>query len=1057
MIKVLAEHRVAANLIMIIMLLLGAWAIRGIPSQLDPPMAIPQIWVNISWRGASAEDVEKLITLPVEQQLKNLAGLKRVNSRTGNGYASIAVQFDFDVDMTQALDQVKQRVANIRNFPAGIEPVEISRQQDLEDVAVLTVTGPGTVEELIPMVRDMEQELLERGIERIEFDGLPEQEIALLVGAKALHELGVSLDDIAAQVARVSQDVPAGTIGRGQGVHQLRSLEQQRSSQGFEQLQIELDEQLLRFDSFGSVERRSREGEPVITRGGQAAITLSLYRATSSDAYRAETIMQQWLTELRPRLPPGVEVAVVVDVWDLLGTQLQLIVGNGLSGLLLVVAILFLFLSGRVGWWVTVGIPVSFLLGLALFYGLFGHGISIIALLGFIMAIGIVVDDAIVVGEDVVTHFEAGMSPAQAAVAGASRMWVPVLTSSLTTMAAFIPLLLIGGVMGDMILVLPTALLCIIVASLVECFAVLPGHLRHALSRGDAVVQGSFRQRFDSGFIRIRDQYFMPLVDRALAFPGVTVAAAMGTLMVSVALVGAGHVPLNMQMGFSFESIEANVEFSSAASERQRNQFLMHLEHTLQQVDSNSDGGNLSGWLVKRNVARLSQERKQGLQYASVSGQYVFAEQRTLTPAAFVVSWRGAIKVPSYVEQFVVEVAGGAGNGRPDITFVLSGDSLPALKDAAEELGEVLVTHPGVSNVVDDLPYGKEQFIFSLTPQGRSLGVTAESLGSQLRAAYSGRRVQIFNDKQVELEVVVILPDAEREDMASLQRLPIQTPAGTLVALSNIATLYNRRGIDTIRHTDSRMSISISATVDSDANNAIAITEAITSQNLQPILDRYQVQFGLGGRSEQDQLMLQTLSLGSGLTLIFIYIILVWVFASYLWPLAIMMAIPFGLSGAVLGHLLMGMDIGPMSMLAFFSLTGIVVNDSIVLISFLKRDLEDDVDLVTALRRAIRARFRAVLLTSITTVAGLTPLLFGGSTLTIYTQPIAVTICFGLTLATLLVLLVIPALILLLERLNARVQLYWQRTIGTTGTAKLGVSANTNTHVNLNNRSVDYE
>jgi len=1054
MIKYLAEHRVAANLTMIIMLLAGIWAIRGIPSQLDPPMAIPQIWVNLSWRGASAEDVEKLITLPVEQQLKNIPGLKRVNSRTGNGYAAIGVQFNFDVDMTQALDQVKQRVANIRNLPAGIEPPEISRQQDLEDVAVLTVTGPGTVEELIPMVRDMEQELLDRGIERIEFDGLPEQEIALLVGAKALHELGISLGDIAAQVARISQDVPAGTIGRGQGVHQLRSLEQQRSSQGFEQLQIEVGDQLLRFDSFGSVERRSREGQPTIERGGQPAITLSLYRATSSDAYRAETVLQQWLSELRPRLPPGVEVSVVVDVWDLLGAQLQLIVGNGLSGLLLVVAILFLFLGGRVGWWVTVGIPVSFLLGLALFYGLFGHGISIIALLGFIMAIGIVVDDAIVVGEDVVTHFEAGMSPAEAAVAGASRMWVPVLTSSLTTMAAFIPLLLIGGVMGDMVLVLPTALLCIIVASLVECFAVLPGHLRHALSSGGSSGEGSFRLRFDRAFVRLRDRYFMPLVDRALAFPGVTVAAAVATLMVSVTLVGAGHVPVNMQMGFSFESIEANVEFSSAASEGQRARFLVHLETTLQQIDGNSTGSNLNGWLVKRNVARLSQERKEGVQYASVNAQYVFAEQRTLSPSAFVEAWRDAIKVPSYVEQFVVEVAGGAGNGRPDITFVLSGDNLPDLKGAAEELGAVLATHPGVSNVVDDLPYGKEQFIFSLTPLGRSLGVTAESLGSQLRAAYSGQRVQIFNDQQVELEVVVILPDAEREQLASLQRLPIQTPAGTMVALSNIATLYNRRGIDIIRHSDSKLSISISATVDSDRNNSIAITELIKAQNLQQILDRHQVQFGLGGRSEQDQLMLQTLSLGAMLTLVFIYIILAWVFASYLWPLAIMMAIPFGLSGAVLGHLVMGMDIGPMSMLAFFSLTGIVVNDSIVLISFLKRDLEAGLDLLGALRRAIRARVRAVLLTSITTVAGLTPLLFGDSTLTIYTQPIAVTICFGLTLATLLVLLVIPALILLLERLNSRVQSRWQRY---SGNARVIINSKHDLNINPNNRAVDYE
>lgn len=1020
MIKLLAEHRVAANLAMIMMLLAGIWAIKGIPSQLDPPMNFPQIWVSVQWRGASAEDVEQLVTLPIEQQMKNLQGLNEVFSRTGNGYTSIGVRFDFDVDMTQALDQVKQRVANIRNLPAGIEPPEVSRQMDIEDIAVLTVTGPGNIDELIPIVRDMEQDLLDRGIERIEFNGLPVQEIALLVEGKKLHELGLTLDEIATQIARVSQNVPAGTIGRGQGTHQLRSLDQQRDTKGFEQLKIEAGNQLIRFDSFGQVQRRPRDGQPSVERYGQPAITMSLYRATTSDAYRAEKIVQRWLTDIKPTLPPGVEVTLVVDVWDLLGTQLELIVSNGFSGLVLVIAILFLFLNGRVGWWVTVGIPVSFLMGLALFYGVFGHGISIIALLGFIMAIGIVVDDAIVVGEDVVTHFEAGMTPSEAAVAGASRMWVPVITSSLTTMAAFIPLLLIGGPMGDMILVLPTALLCIIVASLIECFVVLPGHLRHALSHMKKVDPNSFRNKFDRGFIDFRDNKFMPLVDKALEFPGTTLCVAVGAMMITIALVGSGRVALDMKMGFSFESIEANVEFSSATTQQQRDSFLVHLEDTLKTTNIDSNSVNLSGWLVNKNLAEINSERKTGIQYASVEGQYVFEEERSVSPKEFVESWRERIHVPAYVEQFVLDVAGGNGNGRPDITFVLSGENLESLKYAAEDLAAVLSTHPGVSNVLDDLPYGKEQFIFSLTPVGRSLGISSESLGRQLRAAYSGRRVQIFNENDVELEVIVILPDEERDNLGKLQQLPVQTPSGEFVALSNIATLYNRRGIDTIRHRNSNMSISVSASVDSEINNTIAITKDIKENSLQEILDKYNVQFGLGGRSEQDALMLETMSMGAMLTLIFIYLILAWVFASYLWPLAIMMAIPFGLTGAIFGHLMTGMDVGPMSMLAFFSLTGIVVNDSIVLISFLKRDLEDGWPLMDALRRSIRSRFRAVLLTSVTTVAGLTPLLFDGSTLTMYTKPIAVTICFGLSFATLLVLLVIPALIILLETLKAK-------------------------------------
>jgi multidrug efflux pump subunit AcrB len=326
-----------------------------------------------------------------------------------------------------------------------------------------------------------------------------------------------------------------------------------------------------------------------------------------------------------------------------------------------------------------------------------------------------------------------------------------------------------------------------------------------------------------------------------------------------------------------------------------------------------------------------------------------------------------------------------------------------------------------VSNVTDDLPYGREQIIFKIAPQGRSLGLTAESIGRQLRAAYSGQRVQIFNQNDAELEVRVMLPDAERNDLGRLQQFPIKTPTGGFVPLSSVAELYNRRGIDVIRHSDTKMAVRISAMVDSEVNNAMAIVADVEENAVADILDRHNLTFGLGGKSEQDQVMMEVMTLGGALTLLLIYLILAWVFSSYLWPLAIMMAIPFGFTGAVFGHWATGWDVGAMSMLAFFSLTGIVVNDSIVLISFLRRDVDAGMSLRTSLEAAVKARFRAVILTSLTTIAGLSPLMFETSSLAFYVAPIAVTICFGLAFATTLVLLVIPALIVLLEALKTKV------------------------------------
>ncbi|MCZ6888591.1 MAG: efflux RND transporter permease subunit [Gammaproteobacteria bacterium] len=1020
MIRILAEHRVAANLAMIIMIMAGVWAVKSIPSQLDPPQVFPEVWIEVQWRGAAAEDIAELVTTPIEQRVRTIADLKGVKSRTQNGFATIRARFNYEADMMLALDTVKQRVSNVRNLPPDIEPLVVRRIVDLEPIARVLVTGDGTLDELVPLVRAMEKDLLRRGVASVFYEGMPQEEIALMIGSQRLVELSLTLDDLATEIARVSRNVPAGKVGRGQGARQLRSLEQKRDALSFEALQIQSGDTLIRLGNIAEIVKRPRDGEPRVTQNDQPAIAMILWRATAEDAYLAERVLNNWYADTVPTLPAGVTLTIMNNVWELLGGQLDMLVKNAVSGMILVVGTLFLFLHGRVGWWVTVGMPVSFMGALALFHGVFGQGISIIALIGFIMALGIVVDDAIVVGEDAATHFANGKSPLEAAVAGAQRMWVPVVTSSLTTLAAFIPLVLVGGEAGATIITLPTVLFCIIIASLIECFAILPGHLRASLGKMRTISPSSFRARFDAGFERFRDTRFKPLVERALDYPGATVCAAIGGVACAFALISAQHVGVNLATGWDLESVEANIEFSAAATDADKAAFLDHLEQALDATDlEHDDGVNILGWTTKENIAKFNGESEAGVQYASIDARYAYEESRTIPPKDFAAAWRSKIKRPPFIEQLYVGVNGGTNGGQPDITLLLRGGDLTSLKQAAEEVAEILAGYPGVSNVFDNLPYGREQLIFTLTPTGRSLGLTSDSVGRQLRAAYTGRRVQIFNDNESELEVRVVLPDRERDDLGQLQRFPIRTPAGQFVPLGNIASLYNRRSIDVIRHDDLDMAVAINADVDPDVANAINITNDFKDNALPAILTKYNLSFGLGGASERDQMILRIMTLGGVLTLILIYLILAWVFASYLWPLAIMTAIPFGLTGAILGHWLMGIEIGAMTMLAFFSLTGIVVNDSIVLISFFKRDVEAGRPLREALTDAVVSRFRAVILTSLTTIAGLSPLMFESSSLSMYVTPIAVTLCFGLALATGLVLLVIPALILLLETLKA--------------------------------------
>ena len=414
MIQRFARHKVAANLTMVIMLLAGVWAINTIPAQLDPPQRPTMVTVEITWPGASAEDVAELVTAPVENQLRNLTGLRELNSRSVNGYMRVLAWFHYDADMVLALDQIKQRVDGIRNLPRDIETPIVQLNERMEPLALLQITGTGDVTELVPIVQRMEKELLQRGMDKIAFSGVPAEEMAILVSSQKLLELGLTYDELAEQIARISQNTPAGTIGRGQGTKQLRGLDQRREPYEFEQLLIESGEQLIRLGSFATVERRPQDGQPLVTRQGRPTVELEVMRKSSTDARRANEVLDAWLDETRSTLPEGIVIEKGWDAWVLIGAQVDLIIKNGLTGLLLVILTLFVFLNGRVGLWVMIGIPVSFALALALLWGVFGYGLAIVCLIGFIMALGIVVDDAIVVAEDSITHLEAGESALEA-------------------------------------------------------------------------------------------------------------------------------------------------------------------------------------------------------------------------------------------------------------------------------------------------------------------------------------------------------------------------------------------------------------------------------------------------------------------------------------------------------------------------------------------------------------------------------------------------------------------------------------------------------------------
>ena len=1021
LIAVFASHPAACNLLMAIMLLGGAWALTRLNTQFFPTFDIDFITVTVTWTGASAEDVEAAITEPIERELLGLDTVRVMTSSSNRGSASISLEYEEGSDMAVALDQVKERVASIRNLPGAAEEPVIKRMINYEPVARLLVTGRGG-QSLRPIVREIERELIELGIARIEIFGLQAEEIAIQVPSAALRELDMSLADIARRVASSSVDLPAGSIGRDETSKQLRTLDQQRDETGFERLALRSgdDGRFLALGDVATVERRARKGEVRTTFEGRPAISMLLSRAETSDSIESARILHEWLDARHGHWPPGVEVIAYDQSWERIRERTMLLLENGAGGLVLVVAVLYLFLNARVAFWVAVGIPVSFMATLAVLWAL-GGSINMISLFALIMAFGIIVDDAIVVGEDALTKRRAGGEPLAAARDGAYRMLAPVLASSLTTIAAFMPLMLVGGIIGKIMFDIPLVVICVIIASVIESFLILPGHLHHTFRRSVGAKTGAFRRWFDDAFERFRDDTFRRLVSIAVLRPWTTLSCAVAALLLAVGLLRGDRLAFNFFPTPEGQILFASVSFAAGTPPERVERFIGHLEHTLKETET-----RFGEALVELAVARLGQQERadsqqgsRGDQFASLRVQLVEPDARETRNTEFIAAWRERIEpAPGLESLSLTEVRGGP-PGR-DVEVSLTGNDASALKSVALELASVLATVPGVSGIEDDMPYGQEQFIVRLTPQASALGLTVSDVGEQLRAAYDGRVAQIFQHEGEEMEVRVLLPDRERNDIASLENLAVALHGGGVMPLLTAVDIDTRRGFDILRHENGRLAVKVSADVDPAVTNTNAVVADLSTGPLPSLAARYGIDWSFKGRQEDQAETLSDMAWGAGLALALIYLVLAFVFASYGWPLVVMAVIPFGLVGAIVGHWLMGINLTILSLFGFFGLSGIVVNDSIILITFYKTLKAAGTPWREAVVEAACFRLRAVLLTSLTTIGGLTPLMFETSVQAQFLIPMAVSIAFGLAFATFLVLLLVPALLALHESVATR-------------------------------------
>ncbi|MEP1206919.1 MAG: efflux RND transporter permease subunit [Rhizobiaceae bacterium] len=1119
LISLFVRHRNAANLVMVLMIIFGAISLSRINTQFFPKIEIPVITVAVDWSGASAEDVESNILEIIEPEIRYLDGVDRVTSRAREGIASIGIEYEAGVDLKEALREAETAVNAITTLPEDAETPTVRRStRGFDRVARLALTGPVSEKALRFYAKKIRDDLIERGIDKTIFTGLRTRELQVDIPEQELRRLDLTVGDVSRIISSNSRDLPSGQM-EGSVEKQLRTLADAEDARGLGAIEVRsfASGEKVRLRDIAKITDGYKDGEPRGFINGQRAIQIEVQRADNADTLRTNRILTNYLAEIEGTLPASLELVQYDVRANALTDRIMLLVTNGLGGLVLVVGILFIFLNARIAFWVAAGIPVAMLATIGIMW-LLGQTINMISLFGLIMMLGIIVDDAIVVGEHTATRFTAGDGPYEAAENGASRMIMPVSAAMITTIAAFAPILVIQGGIGQIMGVLPIVVIAVIVASLIECFLILPGHLAHTLrpraarrwsywrqftvalligvfavsvaepgkggwfieltngimawmrgyvaipqlpgsperivafiqdqregtplpmfigalavvayvssvvlegilslwsrwrnrgrSESELVTDGAFRRGFDKGFAWFRDKPFDVLVRASFSFRYLTIAIA-------AALFGVGVIGMIVggKVGFVFfpsaeaENINARLVFNAGMPEKKAIDAINRINAALLIAEQQLTEGKEK--LVVASFATLGKAgRSTGDNVASIRVQLTTSEQRTIRTPEITRAWRRALPKIAGVRRAAIYESRGGPPGR-DIDIQLQGPDIAVLKEAATAIIPLVQAIDGISGVSDDLPYGKPELAMQLKERGASLGFTIEDVGRQLRNAFEGAIPRRFadGDDEITIRVSKIM---RSNGTAALRNFELKSPAGNFVPLSEVVSITESQGFAAIERIDGKATVSVTADIDtkiSTTENAIAELEA---SDLQQIVDRFGVTYRYSGRDEERREAFADLQIGALIALAVIYIVLAWVFASYWRPIAVMLIIPFGVVGAVYGHYLLDLKLTILSFIGLLGLAGILVNDSIILVSRLNERIREGDSLKEASVGASRDRLRAVLLTSLTTIGGLIPLMFEKSLQAQFLLPMATTMVFGLASATLLVLFLVPAFV----------------------------------------------
>ncbi|PKH09066.1 efflux RND transporter permease subunit [Moritella sp. Urea-trap-13] len=1016
------RNHVAANLLMVLILGAGFFTLKyRVNLEVFPDVTIDVINITIALPGATPDEAEESLAIPIEEAILDIEGIDKITSRSTEGSATVSVEVDAKYDQYRLKDEIKNRVDALNTLPSSAEKPIISQPTSSREVISVMISGELAEKELRRLGEQTRDLLLsENSITQVTLESVRPYEISIEVSEQTLRQYNLTMDEIATAINANSVDLSGGSIKTPSGEILLRSKGQAYVGSEYANIIIRshADGTRLMLRDIANI-KDDFEETPIITRfNGKPAVIIEVYRVGSQSAITIADTVKAFILEQQALMPDGVKLDYWRDDSKIVKSRINTLSTSAIQGGILVAIMLTLFLRPAIAFWVTVGIPVSFMGG-AIFMPEMDISINIISLFAFIMVLGILVDDAIVTGENVYTHLKRGEPPERAAIIGTQEVSKPVTFGILTTIAAFIPLTLIEGARGEIFAQIPAIVIPVLLFSLIESKLILPAHLKHIRIHGSNQNhflrwQESFANSFEKAIIR----YYRPALSAVLARRYLSLTMAFSVMLIVLTLVSSGwvrfiffpRIPSEIAKGVIAMPTGTDIAITDKYVKKMLDSALL-LQKKYTDTATNesvikdifatvgSSGGNSSGQSHRGRVIFQIQAEEERVIDISVS--------------ALVKEWRVLIGLVPGAQSLTFKAETGHSGSPLDIQ--LTAHSYDSLRIVADKIKHKLADYPSVFDIEDSISKGKTELQLTIKPEAEALGLSLSNLAQQVRQAFYGEQVQRIQRGKDDVKVFIRYPENERQSIYNLNNMMIRTPAGDEIPFLEVAEVTVGTSPSTIIRIDRQRTLNITADLNKETGNLGILKQDLTHY-LDQVMQQYpSVSYSLEGEAKEQDESFSSLKLGLVFVLFTIYALLAIPFRSYTQPLIVMSVIPFGAIGAILGHIIMGNPLTLMSILGMLALTGVVVNDSLVLVDHINKQRADGVPLQEAVRNSGVARFRAVMLTSITTFVGLMPLLFETSIQAQFLIPMAISLGFGIIFATVITLFIVPINYLLLE------------------------------------------